>query len=355
MSNNKSILNSEQIARCIRLAIKASKLGGYTPPCIVGPPGCGKTDTINAVGRALSEATKGKFRTQITILSYMDHTDFGVPFKNEAGQVEYALPTWMPTGDDYVLWYLDEFDRAPVEVQNAALQLLLGGHIHGRSIGKNVFVVLSMNATTDSYTIPLSRAAANRLTFLYTGNAAPGQVDSWAEWASDNNVHPASRAFPKFAVEELEDKGLSDIEELAFCSLRSLSAADRIYQAAQLVDIPTADILPAMIAGTIGGASSVKFLAYHDLYGKAPSIEEIENDPKGSRIPDEAHIKYALTLALCDREVKRLDPVVEYMLRIPNKELIVVGFKKLIERNSEAMNIPALRKWCGANASILMG
>lgn len=350
--SNITILNSEQIARAIRLSMKARKHGGYTPPCVIGPPGCAKTDTIHQVGDILADATGGKFRTHVTILGYADHTDFGVPFRVE-GRTEMAIPSWLPVDtDEYVLWYLDEFDRAPVEVQNASLQLLLGGHIHGKRLGKNVFPVLSMNATTDTYTIPLSKAAANRLCFLYTGNRAAGQIESWQDWAADNGVHPATRAFPKFAIEELSDGGVDQLEELAFATLRSLAAADRIIKAAGECNFETADILPAAVAGTVGSATAVKLLAYHELYGKAPSVEEIENDPKGTRIPEEAHIRYALALALCDREVKRLDPVITYTLRL-NKEVSVVALRKLIERNPQAIQIPALRQWCKDNAAIL--
>lgn len=337
-------LNLEQIARAVVLAC-----GADIPVALWGPVGVGKSSVVQQIAKQLS------FGLYDVRLSDKEPSDLGgIPYPNhEEGKVRYYVPGLLPFDTkEKAIVFFDEFDRADMAVQNAALQLILDRKINGHSLSPNARIVLAGNASTDVGTSPLTKAAANRVCHLYVDAESEAAVGSWKRWAVGNGISEELISFAEYRREVWangREKKSEDMAELAFPTPRSFEYADKLRLAAKEVKFETKDIIDALVAGCVGTGASVEFLGWCEMRDKCPRVEDVYADPAKCKLPTENDILYAFGQTLISHvsttlDGNQLNAVCEYVTRWPREQAQAM-FTQLAQRVPTVAGIAAYRKW----------
>lgn len=360
MANGKvQFLNCEQLKRVMLLCWKARNFGARHPIALLvtGSVGGGKTQTVTSFVSDLNQKSNRKVNLWTWILATVDPTDIGGTQMPNADRtkMKYLVPEELPfDNDDVGVILADEADRGTEEAQNALCQVMLSGSIHGHTLSKNAFFVLTMNGVSDIFTTPLSEAVRTRSMSVFLSAHAEGFQDRWQEWAEDQNVTPEMRGFMKFRPDLMKIK--EEFEELAIDHPRTRVMADQIIQAAAVADFETKDILFTCIAGLVGKATAREFIAYKEMCDKCPDPDSIIANPEKARLPDEAHVGYAIGMALISRiaksKKKEAQAVVKYAIRM-KEELTAFILRKLADKCPAIVLTPEYQKWTKTNQKII--
>jgi len=338
-------INPEQGKRCLALLWKAR-----VPAALIGPTGVGKTTMVQEFVGLLNGKGAPKFKLWMAPLSYYsDAGDIGgIPVPDHKAQVmKFLLNGALPfdTEEAGVL-FGDEFDRSSPEVQNAFLQVLLGGVIHGHKLSENVYPVIAMNGSSDVYTTPLSQAARTRVCSLFLSHHAAGTMESYLEWAEKNGVSRVARRFARARRELLAPE--IQFEELAVCVPRTLDMADKVLSVSKTVKFRTDDIVFPCLAGLIGKRAAVEFLAIERLIEEAPDLSEILQDPKRCAVPKNPSVLTALISELVSAvdpsDLARSQKIIVYGTRW-SAETAWALFKQMAEKDSSVVTLPEYIRW----------
>jgi hypothetical protein len=143
-----------------------------------GPPGTGKTVSANEIGEGLGLIVK-TVRAGASMQSDFD----GIPaVVGEAGQEEFKRmhPNWAhEVKDQNAMVFLDEINRASMDVQNACLNLVSGRELEGMKLGKGVRVAAAFNPEDDGIT-EFSEALRRRFMFIDWKNDDQAQLDHFS-------------------------------------------------------------------------------------------------------------------------------------------------------------------------------
>jgi hypothetical protein len=186
-------------------------------------------------------------------------------------------------------------------------------------------------------------------------------VLSWSVWAESEGVHPMIIAWAKQNPTVAFTEKVPDNDK-PFCTARSLTAAGKFLslqaetdaQGRVSMDLPNDNLSQMVVYGHIGegaGSSLFGFLKVHD---QLPTIEEIENDPKGAKCPKELGAGWAAgQMCIHYAGAKNIDKVWQYVERLP-REIQVSMAKSLLERSgSVLLNSQALGKWVASNRALI--
>jgi len=315
------------------------------PAAIWGAVGVGKSSSVRQMAQSLG------YQLFDIRLSDKEPSDLGgIPFPVD-GRLKWLVPDTLPFrhihGDIKAILFPDEFDRADIGVQNAALQLLLDRSINGYELSSNCVIVIAGNATTDIGTSPLSKAAANRVCHLYVDTRSEGAVAIYQRWAVQNGVSTALQGFAKFRQEVWCSGSLSDnLESMAIATPRSFDYADRLLQFMQAARFEVSDLRLPLVSGCVGKAAAVEFLAYVDMVDKAPTVDEVLLAPDDCRVPDDPAVLYAVTLHLvgCASSRERAEAFCRYGQRWP-RESAAYLMKLLADKEPAVVTTPAYQAW----------
>ena len=362
-------VNAEQAQRAMMLCWKAEmecKKRGiplWFPVILVGGTSTAKTTTVRGLVASLNNGLEEKeqFRLWLEHISYYaDSGDIGgIPFPKD-GKTQFLMNENLPfdNGHKGVL-LLDEMDRVRDEsIQNAMLQVVNGREIHGHKLSKSVFVVGTMNGTSDAGTLPLCEALRARTCTLFMSSRAAGVVDSYEAWAQANGISPVGLTFSRYRRELLRQN--DDFEEIAIPVQRTVDMADFVLQASKSVKFKTDDILLPVIAGLVGKKAATEFLATEKLINEAPSIKAILADPDNADIPENVSVCYALACGLGDyaksnggTDRKVLDGLAKYICRM-RPELGAMAFKRMSKEAPAVVTTPAFQNWAKSNKALLI-
>lgn len=165
-------LTIQESKNLIKLSFKQFRaLGGpgkYTPLCLWGHAGIGKTAMVNQAAEEVAKELESEFGRPVRILvqnfqlSCMQPFDLGgYPFtevtKLRSGTTitlqNFATPRWMVEGEledyDFVFAFLDEINRARPEMHNTIMGVLDGRGVNGHKLRTNYFVLAAANPVTD--------------------------------------------------------------------------------------------------------------------------------------------------------------------------------------------------------------
>lgn len=334
--NNVMKIAPDDARRALAVCMKAK-----VTPLMIGPVGCGKTTTvIDFVNHLKDKGVPAELR--IAILSQMDISDFALP-KEIDGRVHQCPAAWIPLkkdekkDDPFFFLMLDEIDRASPDIQNMALNLILGRNIAGEELSSKVVFIAAGNGTSDIYTTALSRAMINRLCVLYIG----GSFESYEKWALENDISPARIAFQKFHGETLIDHK-DEFEDISFPTNRSLDAVDRIVS---LIDsgrckFKTDDILMPLVAGLIGVPAALEYKQFINMYKNLPMPDEVLADPKNVDVSNlEQSSLYALMQSVVRYAHDDLDKSEKafQFFSVLQPEFCKAGCTSLIQKNPDAV------------------
>lgn len=203
---------------------------------------------------------------------------------------------------------LDEFNRAPADVLNASLQLILDRRLHSHVLprinGKPTFLIAAVNPADSNYNVSsFDPALLDR--FVY------GKVDPdapvWLDWARGNNIHPVIISYiaehPNriHMTANIGDGDTSTDPTAVGATPRSWAMLSAFIH--QKHTIPEEVVYP-IIKGLIGDALAAQFLTYMNSYSKTIKMEDIEKEvttmiDKGVQLPE---IALALNNMIADQE-----------------------------------------------------
>ena len=166
--------------------------------------------------------------------------------------------------------FLDEFNRAPSDILNASLQLILDHRLHSHELpivnGQETLIVAAVNPADGNYTVQEFDPA---LLDRFVDCEVEPDINSWMSWAKDNKVNPIVTEFlmqnqAKFHFEPKDgSKGASPRSWT-----RLAGYIDRIESTPK-------DIMSHYIKGTVGSSLAAQFLMFYNNYGSGVTYKKI--------------------------------------------------------------------------------
>jgi len=331
MTTEQINLKPSQVSNALEYCINARQ-----PVTLWGEPGIGKSQIVQQTAKRLSLACQD---VRAVLLDPVDLR--GLPHVNGDGRAHWAIPEFLPRDGSGIL-FLDELNRAPQLVQNACFQLVLDRKLGEYTLPDGWRVVSACNRESDGGGVSrMSSALSNR--FLHI-NVEP-DLDDWCKWAITANVEPVVIAFLRFRSELLHK---FDRNSRAFPSPRSWSFVSGIT-----AQKPTTDIELALVAGSVGHAAAIDYMAFLKLYRSLPSIDAILLNPTGSPVPSEASTLYAVSSALARRvQPGNLGRVLQYLDRLP-EEFNVMAIRDATTRDASLTSTPEFTKWAVKHSDVV--
>jgi len=285
-----------------------------------GEPGIGKSSMLKVLQKQYPE-----YEIAYIDCTLLDLGDFALPYTetytNELTGVNKKVTKFAPnarfkfhTGKPVIIM-LDEIGKAMKAVKNVLLTLMLEHRIGDEylPVGPNAeksIVFGTTNLLSDGVGDMLEAHARNRVALV---TVRKPDHDEWIEWAIGNDIAPEIIAWVKqfpHALSSYTDPSQKDNPYIfnptragmgAVVTPRSLEKASHIAKRrAELGDALTISLL----TGTIGESASRDMQAFFTVVDKLPTWEQILNDPKGAKLPDDAVARCILVFSAIARVEK---------------------------------------------------
>lgn len=333
-----------------------------------GNPGIGKTAMIREVRDAV-ERRMGQpvllvtMHTEVMEVPQLAGDKMPVvhPDTDEQRLIHF-MPDWVPDEDvrskfPYCIVFIDEIDKAPLDMQKALSQLLDEKRINTldlRSMFEHVMIVCASNPSS------AKGASTKRLPFSTNRKClidARPDLNTWAEWATRSGVHPHAIGFARHRPELLfNDEPRTDGEP--WMTPRSfvygLEQICNFHDVVEDAPIPNDQYTRMFAQGWWGEGTAGEFCAFLGMKGLL-TFEEIVKDPTGVKVPTEPSTLYALT-AVCSSRVdqKNAGRVFRFLMRLP-REFQVVGVTAAIQKEDTMMAQKEFSEYVRSNRPLIMG
>ena len=255
---------------------------------MVGLHGIGKSQVVEQF------AKENDFHIETLFLSQQEVADLiGIPDLVD-GVTYWSKPVWLTRmeeanaqGRDCIL-FLDELARAPLEVRQAALQLVLDGKIHEHKLptkdGRKTLVVAADNPSDEYQTDELDPALLDRF-----GNYTV-EVDAtgWLKWARQNDVSPIITDY----IAEYPDKLHFIPEDDADKGATPRSWAKLSDYLVNFKELDTSFYHPVVIS-KLGDTVGNSFFHFFNNYVKIVKPEDIQKWLKGKKLQTKEGIQKA--------------------------------------------------------------
>lgn len=331
--------------------IKAAALADDTV-IMEGPHGIGKSNIVKQF------ANEQEYHLEELFLSHQEVGDLiGIPHtidRNGLTITTWSMPIWLQRmheaaskGKHSVL-FLDELNRAPIDVRQSALQLVLERQIHEHFLpvvnGVRTLVVAAINPADQYQVDELDPALLDRFLHVYV----EADAKAFLKWGRKNNVNQIVLDFIGEFPDRLHwtptDGGIG-------ATPRSWT---KLGDFMDNVDKISEDILFQVMKGKVGTEIASQFYSFYKNYVdvvKAEDIEAIVNDNKDTTasieelselIADrmsktEAIRKTEMARQLAQRNMKKDDilPFLAYMYSLEIE--ICVAFLKSYRKDEPEM------------------
>lgn len=306
-------MKQNHINQALQVALAAN-----VPVLLWGPPGAGKTATVNALAAAIG------WPIETVLASLREPSDFaGLPII-VGDDMRLAPPDWARRLCDVsdAICFFDELSTATPSTQRALLRVVHERVVGDLELGDGVRMVAAANpADVAAGGWDLTPPLANRFLHLFfevdPAVVATGMLGRWPEaqpltidehWR-DRISHHATviagflSARPTHA-HQLPDH--LDAAGLAWPSPRSWDALRLVLAAADGTGI-SADARLGLIAGLVGDGVAIEFLSYErDL--DLPDPEALLADPASYRRPKRSDQIHATVAAVTTATIEQLTP-----------------------------------------------
>jgi MoxR-like ATPase len=159
-----------------------------TPLCIWGAHGIGKTETVEALARALGWGFAYLAPAQFEEMGDL----LGMPRIDEAGRTAFAAPEWVPRDDGPGILLVDDLNRADGRILRGLMQLLQRHETMSWRLPPRWQIVATANPEGGDYAVSaLDPAMLTRMlhaTLVF-------DVRSWATWAEGASLDRRGIAF----------------------------------------------------------------------------------------------------------------------------------------------------------------
>lgn len=315
-----------------------SAIDSKIPIMLWGPPGVGKSTMVRNI--ASSRGYPESYGMVDLRLPQLDPTDLrGIPMPNkELGVCKWYPPEFLPDngrGHQNGILFLDEIEKAPVSVKNAALQLVLDRRVGDYVLPDGWAIVAAGNREEDgTFSQPIGSALANRMIHVEIEN----DPKTWLDWARSAEIYEDIIGFIEFRPDDLyptrKDGSGTGIKGNAFPTPRSWEMGSKLMMAAK-----NDKERYRLLGASIGNEAAHEFKTWDAIYRDVDREAII----KEGKIPEKLHnnkdrsFGYAVTLACASyantlKNTKNLEKITaniaKLLLALP-KELQVVFFKNL--------------------------
>jgi hypothetical protein len=299
-------------------------VGSHTTVLAQGEMGIGKSSILKTLKAKLGD----KYHYCYGDMTTKDVGDFLVPKIRTIDGVEVC--SFIPNEefgfhfDKPIVLMLDEIGKAPKEVMNACLRLMLERQLGTYSLPEGSIVFATTNLSVEGVGDNLPPHARNRLSVV---KVAKPNAEEWIEnYALDNGILPevilAVKQFPQMLVSFEDVQDPKDNEYIndprmprpAFVTHRSLEKASNILRDTK--GMPDTVISHALI-GTIGQRATYDMMAMVKLANDLPDWESIIKSPDTTKVPDSPSAVCMLVYSAVQRiEKDSVNAWVKYMGRI---------------------------------------
>lgn len=167
--------------------------------------------------------------------------------------------------------FLDEFNRAPADILNASLQLILDHRLHSHELplvrGQETLIVAAVNPANGDYTVQEFDPA---LLDRFVDCEVEPDFKSWMKWAKKNNVN---QMVIDFLIDNQRKFHFTPEDGSKGASPRSWTRLGTYLD--RIEDTPK-EIMTHYIKGTIGSSLASQFLLFYNTYSTAFTSEDLD-------------------------------------------------------------------------------
>lgn len=238
-----------------------------------GPPGIGKTQSIEQIAQKVHKETGKKVVvTSIRLANFTRPDLVGFMIYNKEEKKAVWLPPEIFVLDDdpntVNIVFLDEIPDAHEQLQKAVNQIVDERTVGVHKLAENSFFILAGNRLTDNcMTYRMADSLGNRLRHY---NVKP-DFASWKQWAVNHNIHEKVLGYLSYDNSKLYDFE-KERDRVAFASPRSWAAvSDHLH----MMDDETMDELYTDICGDVSMGTAMEFIQWCRIHDQLPAVEEI--------------------------------------------------------------------------------
>lgn len=281
-------------------------------------PGVGKTDQVREAVKQLSASYGEEFgfiEEHLASRSEVDLRGYLIP---ENGEARYTKPDFWRIVDQFErgVLFLDELFQCSSEMQKAIAPLLLDRRIGDYTLPDGWIVVGASNRVEDRAGVtPALSHVTNRICLMDVSPPTPDELSAYYM----RKAMPAEIIALVMKSPATVLSGTITAQGSPYCSPRSLERAGRVIStfssAAEALSTPMGQ---AAVEGFIGRSAYTELHAISQLIDSLPVMEDIINDPKGTRLPDTVDKQWLVASMLGLRTTgEQLDSVFQYLERLP--------------------------------------
>ena len=328
---------------------------------LVGPPGIGKSEIIEAVTRRLNVKL---IYCHAAVHEPTDFRGLGVVVPGTPPSAE-----WIPFGTlkqlcdatEPTVAFFDDLGQAPEAVQTALMQLLQARRIGEHRISDSVTFLAATNRRRDRAGVHgIITAIQSR--FRTIVELVP-DVDDWCRWAIQESLPATGVAFVRMRPNYLIDCAKPDfrpsVEIQNDPRPRTVTEALRHELECQALGLGDEILLP-LLAGAAGDGFAIEYMAFRKLAKALPDPVAILMAPDTAPTPDMTKpegpgLAYAVALAL-GRVVNEtsMANALRYLARLGQAEYEAVCLKAAIARDSSLASAPTFLSWAADNADLIL-
>lgn len=177
----------------------------YTPICLWGDAGIGKTELI----KGLAQSHNWSF-VHLSLAQIEESGDIlGLPYlKDTDGKKVTALakPEWVPGEDGPGILLIDDFNRADSRILNAFMEVFQFYSTSSWSLPNKWFIILTANPRDVNYFVhKVDQAIMDRIMHIHVSF----ELDSWMNWAIEQNFEESLLFFPLLYPDQFTNSKLS--------------------------------------------------------------------------------------------------------------------------------------------------
>ena len=259
---------------------------------IVGEPGIGKSDIVKQACAKLDADVI------ISHPAVSDPTDYkGLPARATDGLHAEFLPfgeTWKAIqAKKLTVWFIDDLGQASDAVQKGLMQLLLGRRLNGHLLSENVvFVGATNNVGQRAGVTGLLEPVKSRWDSIVHLEVS---LEDWCSWAIQNNIPVELIAFLRTRPDLLSQFEPTKAIVNHPSPRTWASVGRRLARGVKDFDL---------FSGAVGKGAATEFMAFLEMANEAPSLDEIILNPKTTKVPEKAALRYLVSIGLANRAKK---------------------------------------------------
>ena len=225
---------------------------------VKGVHGIGKSE------RAEAYARNRNYHCEVLFLSHQETGDLiGIPEVKD-GVTSWSVPIWLKrmydaenNGQKCIL-FLDELNRARLDVRQSALQLVLCKQIHQHFLPKGTLVLAAINPDDEYQVAELDNALNDRFDVI----ELKPDAEEWITWARKNSVEEVVISFIADNPDKLWFKTENELNHPTPRSWTKTSEFLKIIKNKTLENDIKNSVTSSFLTGKIGRSVGAQFLSY---------------------------------------------------------------------------------------------